>query len=132
MGNERKDKTIVKSAYIETDYVEHGVVEETDNTPRIEFSFKPLNMIQSSKLTDAVMADKTVAGAALATMEMLTKHIVDWDMLKPDGSKVDFKKVKELEKIDPGVLNRISSRVRRDKSSPEEDVKALREAIKNL
>jgi len=131
MSNESKKKAMVKSAYIEPDYVEKGVVEETEQTPKIEFSFKPLNMIQSSNLTDAVMADKSITGAANATLEMLTRHIVDWDAVKPDGSKIDFKKVKELERMDPGVINKISSTIRRDKSSPEEDIRALREAIKN-
>jgi len=63
---------------------------------------------------------------------MLTSHIVDWNLTKPDGNKVDFKNVAEMRRVDTFVMNKIIGIVKGDKQTTAEDLKALEEAAKNL
>lgn len=121
-----------KIVYYEEDYIEVAVITETEEFPEINFKFKPLNMYQSSKLTDQVIKGKSVEGATLATLQMLSKHLVEWDAKKSDGSVINFRDVNELKKVAPFIMNKIARKVRKDKSSPEDDIKAIAEELKNL
>lgn len=127
-----KEVVASKVVYYEEDYIENGVITETDEFPEINFKFKPLNMYQSSKLTDQVIKGKSVEGATLATLQMLSKHLVEWDAKKSDGSVINFRDVSELKKIAPFIMSKIARKVRKDRSSPEDDIKAIAEELKNL
>lgn len=129
MANEQ---IVKKLAYYEDDYVRHGVILETDVTPEIRFMYKPLNMIQAANLTDAVIDGKNILSTAKAIIKLLTKHIVEWNLEKQDGVKVDWTIDSELEKIDAKVLQKIAAIIRRDSSTFEEDVAIVRDEVKNL
>jgi hypothetical protein len=137
MADEQKKDSNVKKGkkkvvYYEDNYEESVVLPETEDMPEIKVTYRPLNMLQTSQLTDAVLVGETVAGAAMATMEMLTRHVVSWNIEKPDGQLVNHKDVKELTRLDPGVLQKISRLIRKDKSSPADDIAAVRQELKNL
>jgi len=131
-GSKVKEKKKKKVVFYESDYEETVVLPETEDMPEIKVVFRPLNMLQTSQLTDEVIRGESVAGAAMATMEMLTRHIISWNIEKPNGQLVNHKDVKELQLLDPGVVNKISRLIRKDKSSPVDDIKAVRQELKNL
>lgn len=122
----------VKTAYYANDYVEEGFIKETVALPQVKFKYKPLNIIQTSKLTDAVMKTETIVGATEATLKMLTKQLIDWDITKPDNEKVDFTKIEELKKVDPTIINKIAGTIRGDRKGPKQDVKDIKDELKNL
>lgn len=120
-----------KVAYYDDDYVEELMIEETATLPRVKLKYKPLNMIQTSKLTDDVMEGKTILAATEATLKMISKQLVEWDIRKSNGEIVDFKDVASLRKIDPTIINKIVGRIRGDQKGPFQDVEALRNELKN-
>ncbi len=115
----------VKQFYIEDDYTIEAVVSFGSGFPDVKLKFKPINMVQSANLTDEVMRlgklKGPVKGAMSANMEMLSKHIVEWDLVKSNGSKVDPHDPDELVKITPKLMTRISNLVRGDMSNSEQD-----------
>ena len=136
MADEKKGSKVKKGkkkiVYYEDNYEETVTLPETSDMPEITVRYKPLNMLQTSQLTDSVIAGASVEGAALATVEMLTRHILSWNVEKPDGTLVNHKNVDELQRLDPGVVNKVARLIRKDKSSPAEDMLAVRNELKNL
>ena len=125
------EKAEKKLAYFEEDYVRSARIPESDTLPEINFRYKPLNMIQSANLTDAVIEGKNIIGAAEATRQMISKHIVEWDIIKADGTLVSFSNEKELSKVSGMIIQKIASIIRGDSSTFEEDAKVLEAEIKN-
>ena len=117
-----------KVAYISDDYTEKGVLEENEVNPRVEFIFKPLNFIQSANMTDEVIGSK---GSAEVGIKLIGKHVVSWDIAKPDGSIVNPKDAADVRRIAPEVLNKILSAIRGDTYNLVDDAKAA-ETVGNL
>jgi len=125
------EKVTKKVVYYEDDYTREHTIQETDKFPQIVFKYKPLTMLKMAKLTDKVLGTKGVIGAAEATIEMLAKQLVYWNVTKPSGETVSCNDPAELRKIDSTILNKIASEIRGDKFTPEGDRKALDESEKN-
>ena len=121
-----------KVAYYEADYTQECVIPETEDFPEISFTYRPLNMVQTANLTDLVIKDASVVGAANANLEMVGKHLVQWNLLKPGGAVVDFRKMQELHKIDPSIMDKVIRAIRGDSKGPTEDAKEVGEELKNL
>ncbi len=116
--------------YYSDDYVRTEVISFGHGFPDVTIKFKPINLVQSSNLTDEVIRLEGVKGATEANLAMLAKHIVEWDVVKLDGSAVDPHDVRELGKISPKLMTRISNMVRGDTSNAEQDAKEV-ESLKN-
>lgn len=126
MGTEQeqgsKDQKVV---YYEDSYTRSVTLPETPFFPEINFTYRPLNMVQTARLTDEILSDKSVEVATEANLKMLGRHIVDWDLRKPSGDKINPENVAELKKCDPSVVNKIVGIIRGDKKAAFEDVKEL-------
>lgn len=124
-------KEEVRIAYYEFDYTRKGFIASKNNLPEVHFVYKPLNMIQAANLTDEVIKGKTIHATALANIKMLGKHLVSWDLSKPNGELVDFKNAAEVSRIDPQILNKITGIIRGD-NLEQVDKEVLEDVIKNL
>lgn len=125
-----------KYAYFSKDFTRTAVIEETVLLPRIEFEYRPLTMLDTALLTDQVMhANINIEKATQKNLEMLSKHIVKWDLMGVDNlgceSCIDFNKVTELEKVSPIIINQIIGLVRGDAGNPYLDKKDVDAQLKN-
>ncbi len=128
---EKKDKAQKKVIYYEPDYTRTCKFKETDALPMIEFTYKPLNMVQSSQLTDEIMKEPSVEHAAECNLRMIGRHIISWNLEKPDGSVLDKDSVEELRLVDPTVINMVTRKIRMDKGTFAEDANLEKEEVKN-
>ena len=128
----KNEKVTKKLAYYEDDYTRRGTIPEDEFLPEVKFEYKPLNMLQSANLTDDVMNGEGIVGAAQASIKMLAKHLVSWNLVKADDSTVDCNDMKSLRKIDGRLLQKIAGFIRGDHGTLEADAEAIEESIKNL
>ena len=120
-----------KVAYYEDDYTKTACLPETDRFPEVVFKYEPLNMIQSARLSDEILKDVKVTPAAEANMRMLGKHVISWNLKKPDGTVVNKDDVDELGRVDPAIINGVTAVIRGDKGTPERDIEEINESVKN-
>ncbi len=120
-----------KVIFYEDDYTKVCVFKETDVLPKIVFTFKPLNMLQSSVLTDEIMKKPSVEHAAECNLRMIGRHIIKWNLEKPDGTPIDKDSVEDLRRVDPTVINMITRKIRMDKGTFEEDANLEKDEVKN-
>lgn len=128
-----------KCAYYDDSYIRTATIPENETLPQVKFTYKPLNMVQAAVLTDAIIKNNSVANIAKLSRELICKHVVDWDLYKMDGSKVELIP-EELEKIDPILANKIAANIRGDRNdfedinrmTNEEKFQEEQDQIKNL
>lgn len=128
MAKEEGNKTV----YYDKDYTRTIELKEAEHYPKVVFTFKPLNIIDVAEVTDKIMEKATVAGAAEVNVEMISRQLVKWDLKKPNGTTIDFRKIDELKRLDTVVLNKIIGIIRGDMKTPEDDYKDLQAELKNL
>lgn len=120
-----------KVIFYEDDYTKMCTFKETDKLPEIKFTYKPLNMVQSSQLTDEIMKKPSVEHASEMNLLMIGRHIIEWNLEKPDGSPIDPKNVEDLRRLDPTVVNMITRKIRMDTGTFEEDASLKTDEVKN-
>lgn len=121
-----------KLAYYEQDYTRENIIPETELLPEIKFVYKPINIIQGANFTDKIIKSNGIQGSADVTLELLSQHLVSWDLAKTDGTIVNCNDVKSLSRVDNRVILKIASIIRGDRSTPEEDTKIIEKELKNL
>jgi len=120
-----------KAVYYEDDYEITRDFRETADYPAFSLRFRPINIIQSARLTDDVLKTEGIVGAMQAHARLITKQVVDWNLVKSDGSAIDFKSIKEVERLNPTIFNRIVSTIKGDDRTPMEDIQAVQTTAKN-
>ncbi len=121
-----------RDIYFDEDYTVTREIPAMKGYPAIKFTFKPLNVIQAAKFTDDVIATKTMEATLEATLALISKHMVSWDLSKPDGSVIDHKNVKELRRMDYTIMDLIAKNVRDDEADTMNGAQAAQDAVKNL
>lgn len=122
--NDDKNMKPVKprAVYLTDEYtVEHHVLAE-DGLPEYTFVYKPINIIQSANLTDAIITAGNYANVAAANIEMIADHMVSWTLKKEDGSPIDCKNPVELGFMSPKIIDKLISVVRHDEGSVQADL----------
>jgi hypothetical protein len=131
MTEEAKKAPVI---YFDNDYIEKAVAEATEFTPAFTYSYKPLNVIQASRLTDEIIAADDYAGVSFANVKLVSEHLVKWDLQKPNNEVIDFSNMDELQKMSPKVIDIILKEIRRDNSSVKADAKLVgkvKDTLKN-
>ena len=100
--------------------------------PALNFKYKPMNVIQAAKFTDDIMATKTMEATVEVTLTLISKHMVKWDLAKPDGAVVDCKNTKELRKMDYTIMDLIAKVIRDDEEDTMDGAQKAKELVKNL
>ncbi len=129
---EAVEPVVKRDLYFDEDYTVTREIPAMKGYPALTFTFKPLNVIQAAKFTDAVMATKTMEQTVEATLALVSKHMVKWDLAKPDGSVVDHKNVKELRRMDYTIMDIIAKNVRDDAEDTMDGAQKAKDAVKNL
>lgn len=127
MTSENNEVPIV---YFEDAYIATKVVELTSQTPAFKFEYKPLNVFQAAQLTDAIMDAGKYEKVVLANLDLMTRHLISWDVKKPDGSIVDFTCIEELKRLSPKLVDLVLQEIRKDSSNSKEDEK-IAESVGN-
>jgi hypothetical protein len=97
-----------KSAYFSATYVINNEITETDITPHVNFSYKPLNIVQAvtlEKQTNKI--DDCLEDKMNLFFDVITNQLASWDLTKDDGTVVDFKNKDELKNISAIVILQI-------------------------
>jgi len=127
-----KDEKGIKLAYYEDNYVREALIPETERLPCVKFIYRPLNVIQAAKFTEKIIGTKSIEDTIRFMLELVSKHIVGWDLQKRDGSVVDFASIDELGHIDADLMQKIGAVVRNDRSTLAADLCVVKDAVKNL
>jgi hypothetical protein len=121
-----------KVAFFEDDLVLSGKVPEQDYFPAVNFTFKPLTVLETAKLSDTVITKGlSVEKATEENLRVLATKLVSWDLTDKNDNIVDFTKIENLRRVAPSVMNGIIGRVRGDFGTPEDDVMSLQDELKN-
>ncbi len=128
--SDKKTQPEKKEFYFGDEYVVSAKIAFGNGFPDVNLKYKPLNIFQSSQLADSVMKLRGIEGAMAANTEMMSKHLVEWDVKKPDGSAVDPHNPEELRKMSPKLLTRVGNLIRGDSSTLEQDAREL-DSLKN-
>ena len=139
----------VKLGYFATEYVREAIFDETEDLPRVVFSYKPLTMYQTAALTASVLSTESIETSTEDNLRMASLHITDWDLIKENPRfsvsvaksstaveqeyvKVDFTNLEELKKVSPILMNFVLLTIRGDNCNPLMDKAALAEQVKNF
>jgi len=110
----------VKEAYYVTGYTRCGNVQETDTTPEVKFVFTPLTVSQNAAWESKLISAHSVSQITTVLIEMVMKHIVEWDVTKlvGDGTRtsVDFTQKSEIERMDPYIIAQIAEIIKGSKA----------------
>jgi len=105
-------------AYYPKDLVKVGKVPALGDLPEVNFTYRPLDMMQSAEV-DALMPTVETYNQMIAVqLKAVAMALVSWDLKKPDPEDdtkavaVDFRDVEELKLIDPHVMESILDTVR--------------------
>ena len=131
-GKESTEQEVNRDVYFDSDYDVTREIPAMRGYPAIKFTFKPLNVIQAAKFTDEVIKTKTMVGTIEATLALISKHMVSWDLAKPDGSIINYKDVNELKRMDYNIMDLIAKNVRDDTADTLDGAQVAKDAVKNL
>lgn len=129
---EAAEPVVNRDLYFDEDYTITREIPAMQGYPALKFTFRPLNVIQAAKFTDDVMATKTMEATVEVTLSLISKHMVEWDLAKPDGSVVDFKNAKELRRMDYTIMDVVAKNVRDDNEDTIDGAQKAKDAVKNL
>jgi hypothetical protein len=102
-----------KYGYYDGGVVRSGTVSETDLTPQVNFSYKPLTVGQRAVFEGNAMAldNGDVEGLVRLQCEQIIDSLVSWNLKRPDAQgndvDVDFKDVESLKKVDNFIIDEI-------------------------
>lgn len=91
-----------KCAFYDGLFARNSEVPETEWTPAVKFSYKPLSIEQQDRY-----AANVNSGASNASLQLIAQNVIEWDLCKPDGSQVDHEDISSLKKCDPHVTEYI-------------------------
>ncbi|MBW8002623.1 MAG: hypothetical protein FVQ80_11480 [Planctomycetes bacterium] len=126
------EPVVNRDLYFDDEYTITREIPAMKGYPALNFTFRPLNVIQAAKFTDDVMATKSMEATVEVTLALVSKHLVKWDLSKPDGSVVDFKNTKELRRMDYTIMDVIAKNVRDDNEDTMDGAQKAKDAVKNL
>jgi len=101
-----------KILFYEEDFTREEVIPEGKFLPEIQFTYKPLTAWQAAQFTQKVVAAKTLEAALAAHIELISKHVVSWNLTKSDDSPILPSDVNTLYKVDAYVINKIAATIK--------------------
>jgi hypothetical protein len=136
-----------KLGYFGNTFTRTAKFNETGELPEVNFSYRPLDVYETSVLVSKILDTPTVEESMVESLRVAASHITDWDLMKlnpkytgvtaegmvpePELLKVDFTNVEELKKVSPVIMEFIINSIRGDSESPFMDKKNLEKQIKN-
>ena len=116
-----------KVIYYEPGYTRTCDVKETKYLPAFSFTYEPLNTLESSVYSQMIIEAGDAKGLVRTQIKMIANKIKEWDLKKPDGTKIPIKE-EEIEKIDPFVTQFIARQIKSESANllSDEELKNLR------
>jgi len=123
----KKKKTVRHKfpyAYYPKDLVKVGRVPALGELPEVNFTYRPLDMMQSAGLDARLENLQTYDQVVLVNLAAVTLGLVWWDLKKPDPDDdnkeavVDFRDIEELKLCDPHVMDSIVDTIRASQFAP--------------
>jgi len=96
---------------------------EHDGLPTVRYKYRPLTITDISTFDDTLARAGNGKKVSLVARQLLSKHLVEWGLARPDGEPVDFRDVDELDCVDHNVLVGIAARIRESRSVEEAEAK---------
>ncbi len=107
---------VPKIGYIDDSLVVDCVVPETDITPAVRFKYHPLSAGEFSEYLGKLDANrnKSLADRERVVMQhLISKNLREWDLTKPNGEPVDFRRVEELQRVPLAIIDFIGRAITR-------------------
>lgn len=104
---------------------------EIEGLCKICLKHKPVTLLESAKRSDELLANSSVVASTEMNFRLIQEKLLEWDVSKPDGTKVDFTNIDELKRVHKKVLLKVIQVIRGDCGTPLEDAIVAQDALKN-
>lgn len=101
-----------KVLYYENDFTRDAVVPEGEHLPEVNFTYKPLTIIQAAMYTQKIVDSKGMVGGTQVHLNMISDVVTKWDVTKPDGTQISPQDMDSLHRIDAFIIQRIAEEIK--------------------
>ena len=101
-----------KILFYDDDFTREEVIPEGKFLPEIRFTYKPLTAWQAAQFTQKIVNSKTLEAALAAHIELISKHVVSWNLTKPDDTPIIPTDSNTLYKVDAYVINKVATAIK--------------------
>ena len=116
----KKGRKEPKYAYYDEAMIRTATIPETDRTPEVKYTYRPLSIETSAALDSALVAEESPQGVTEAMLKIVSTAVLSWNLRKPDrknpdnveGLPVDPKNIEELKNIDEFIIDSIVKEVK--------------------
>lgn len=103
-----------KIGYIDDDLVISGECPETETTPAVRFTYHPLSAGEYTEYLnklDAARGKSLKERERVVLTDLIQRHLKTWDLRKRDGTPVNFKDIKELQRVPLKIIDWIGNQI---------------------